>query len=308
MDTTATQEAPKIGEWKGGWLLVRASWSTLRMDKEMILLPVYSALAAFGLFIIIGAIAWFSGAIRYNGLDLASNSAVEPLEFVSPWLDVLFLFLYYFSAILTTNFFTAALVAAALRRFEGGDPTIKYGIGKAMERFWSITQFSLLSSSVGTVLQILGERLPLAGRIATYIAGAAWSIVTVFAIPVIIASDRPIGPVQAVRQSADVFKKVWAKDFTGGIRMELIFSMAVIPLVVLMIISVIMAIMVDFATLFITLPIIVALLVLIASISSALNGIFHAALYRYAATGESPAQFDKNLLRAAFRPNKKWFA
>lgn len=308
MEIATTQEAPKIGAWKGGLLLMRASWSTLRMDKEMILLPIYSALAAFGLFIIIGAIAWFSGAIRYNGLDLASNSMAEPLEFISPWLDALFFFLYYFSAILATNFFTAALVAAALRRFEGGDPTVKYGIGKAAEKFWPIAQFSLLSSSVGTVLRILGERLPLAGRIAAYIAGAAWSIATVFAIPVIVASDRPVGPVQAVRQSADIFKKVWAKDFTGGISMGLIFLMAVVSLIILIVISVILAIMVDFFTLFITLPIIVALLVLIASISSALNGIFHAALYRYAATGESPAQFDKNLLRAAFRPNKKWFA
>lgn len=287
---------------------MRASWSTLRMDKEMLLFPIYSAFAAFGLFIIIGAIAWFSGAIQYNGLDLSNERFVEPMEFISPWLEAFFLFLYYFSAILTTNFFTAALVAAALRRFEGGDPTIKYGIGKAMEKFWPIAQFSLLSSSIGTILRIFEGRLPLAGKIATYIAGAAWSIVTVFAIPIIIASDRPVGPVQAVRQSADVFKKVWAKDFTGGINMGLILSLAAIPLAMLVVISVILALTVNFTTLFITLPIIVALLVLIASISSALNGIFHAALYRYAATGESPAQFDKDLLRAAFRPNKKWFA
>lgn len=47
-------------------------------------------------------------------------------------------------------------------------------------------------------------------------------------------------------------------------------------------------------------------LVLIA-LSSALHGIFVAALYHYATTGVSPVTFEEEMLRAAFRPKKSMF-
>lgn len=60
-------------------------------------------------------------------------------------------------------------------------------------------------------------------------------------------------------------------------------------------------------TLFITIPLIVILTIILIGFTSTLNTVFQAALFHFAATGESPKYFDEKLLRAAYRPRRNWF-
>ncbi|MGB1287228.1 MAG: hypothetical protein ACPG7F_11885 [Aggregatilineales bacterium] len=46
-------------------------------------------------------------------------------------------------------------------------------------------------------------------------------------------------------------------------------------------------------------------LVILAVIQGALNGIYQAALYRYAETGVAPDEFDIQLIQGAFKPKRK---
>ena len=78
-----------------------------------------------------------------------------------------------------TNFFAGAISHSAFRRCEGNDPTCSESVGAAAKRLPALINFSGLQAVVGTVLNAIEERVPLAGKIAVWLTGAAWSIATV---------------------------------------------------------------------------------------------------------------------------------
>ena len=297
----------KIGAWRGGWLLLRASWSTLKADKEMVSFPLLSVVASIGWFIVTITIMGLVAFAMVHGNWQAFVSADQPSGFPTVAYDALTGLVFAFGIYLIANYYMAALVASALHRFNGNYPTVKYGLGEARKRFGLIAKYSLLQATVGTVLRIAQERLPFAGKITALIVDVAWAIVSTFAVPVIVASNEPVGPITAVRRSAGIFKKTWGQNFVGGLSMASIFAVAFLGWIGLLVGAVVLA-FASHWTLFLTVPILAILFVLLTSVTSALSGIFNAALYYFATTGQSPAEFDHNLLMAAFKPKKHWFA
>ncbi|MEX2008021.1 MAG: DUF6159 family protein [Candidatus Spechtbacterales bacterium] len=307
----ATQQQPhKIGKFKGSFLLLRASWSTLKMDRELLLLPLYSMFAGLAVFLVGVAfvvLAMQVGIISYEELEMLFSGTEEP-SLAQTALSTGYLFIVGLGVALTTNFFTAALVAAALYRFSGGNPTVGYALQKAREHFWAIAAFTLLSWTVLSALRFISERVPFAGKMITAFLGVAWSLATMFAVPHIVATSRHVGPLEAVKESAGVFRKTWGENFIGGIGLSVIFAIVLVPVVLLLIAGPALAVAYGgLFTLIVTAPFAIAVLIALAAGMEAISGIFRAALYHYATTGESPAAFDKELLRAAFKPKKGWF-
>lgn len=291
-------EPVKIGAWKGGWLLARASWSTLKLDKELALFPLITAFTTIVFLGLIGLILYLSGI----------NLTEEPPAWLIHGGDYLLGFIIYLVIFLIASFFSGAIIASALHRFKGGDPTIRYGIGEAKKRFGSILKFSLFSATIGYILRLIEEKSGLAAKIFAYVVDVAWGIVSMFSIAVIVSKEEPVGPVQAARESAEVFKRCWAKNYMGGLGMGLAFLMIFLLWLIFSGALIAASIIFSPVTLYVTAPITALVLILMISVSSALSSIFQAALFHYATTGESPVNFEKDLLRAAFRPKKGWFA
>ncbi len=82
-------------------------------------------------------------------------------------------------------FFNVALAACAARSLRGEDTKVGEGLSAAMRRIGPILGWTLVAGTVGLILRILEDRFPIAGRIAVWIAGAAWAVATFFVIPVI---------------------------------------------------------------------------------------------------------------------------
>ncbi len=302
MNTSPSTQKNTIGTWRGGWLLARASWSALQLDRELVIFPIYSFLTSAAVIGLIGLSLWATG--WWHLFVAMVNSSDAP---ALPWLIAAGLLS--FIAYLTTNFFTTALISSALHRFEGGDPDVTYGLAQARSKFGSLVKFSLLMATVGFIFQLMESRkVPLVARIIGYIIDVAWSVATIFAIPVIAASAEPIGPIEAVRKSAAIFKKAWSKDFTGGLSLALIFLPALLSAFLAAFFAGVLAVSLHSVALIVAIIVFFVIVwVTVNTLFSALNGIFHAALYHYATTGQPPAEFDKELLHAAFKPKKKWF-
>lgn len=302
---TNSQPAQKVGDWKGGWLLARSCWTTLKLDKELVAYPLYSALYSM-------IWAGLIGGVMFGAYLLTGHTASEFFgseNFPLPhWAGYVASFLTLLGMYLVNNYYMAALVASALHRFEGGDPTVAYGLQRAKLRSKALIKFSFVQASLGTFLQAAEEKLPFAGKLLAWIVDIGWHLASFFAIPVIVMSDRDLGPIEAVRESAGVFKKTWSKNFTGGLALGGVFMVALFSWLLFAGASAILALSVGIGTLFITVPIAVLLLVALMAVTGALNGIFVSALYHYAKTEQSPLEFDHNLLLAAFKPKKKWFA
>ena len=305
MDSVQTIEepTPKVGLWKGSFLLARASWSTLKLDKELVLFPILTSIVNL---ILIGLIYY---VIHLLGWDKSGDISPEINGDPRTVTGIVVLVATYLLLGFSTLFFSAAIVASAMFRFKGGDPTVGYGLSQARKRFGSIFAFSLVATTVGVIVRMLEDKASWVSNLFGALLNVTWAVVSMFAIPVIVMSDKPINPFQAIRGSVDVFKKVWANNFIGGLGLGIATLIAfLIWLISAAILNVGVAVLADPMYLLITGPITLLSLVILISVFSALSSIFQAALYHYATTGESPVQFDKTLLKAAFRPKKNLFA
>jgi hypothetical protein len=180
-----------------GFTLARKSWEVLWADPELIGL-------AF-----LGTVLWVGVAL---GLFLAVFGRLpHGSDFRFPHYLWVFPILALVSPIGT--FTNAAIVGAATIRLEGGDPTAMDGIRLAAKRLPQLVAWSLFSSVVALFLQLLAERLKIAGRIVQWTIGLAWALGTLFVVPVLLY--EPEGVEGAIRRSAKLFKGQWGTEASG---------------------------------------------------------------------------------------------
>src|SRR5690606_4396927 len=154
------------------WELVKASWEVLRSDKELLIFPIVSFVA-----VLLVSISFFVpiGLIGYN------DGNVNALGYV-------LLFLYYVVMYTVIFFFNTALVGAALKRLEGGDPTLSDGLSIATSRLGQIIGYAVIASTVGVALNWLRDQ-GFIGRIAAGLIGFAWGVATFLVVPVLVVEN-----------------------------------------------------------------------------------------------------------------------
>jgi hypothetical protein len=124
-------------------------------------------------------------------------------------------------------FFGVALAAAASEALAGRDAKVGPSIGVATRRIPQILGWALVLTTVNLIISSLRDRGAL-GAIAASIGGAAWSLATFFAVPLIALEG--IGPWAALKRSSALFKQHWGEQLTGraGIGV-LFFLLGVLP-------------------------------------------------------------------------------
>ncbi|HET6615269.1 MAG TPA: DUF6159 family protein [Dehalococcoidia bacterium] len=245
-------------------------------------LVVFPLLAFSSAALVIGAFALL--ALATDSLDalraaFESNSVAE-LSTV----DVVLLVLFYVSVNFVIIFFNAALIAAALVRLRGGNPSIRAALMKTTLRWHSILGWAIIASTVGLVLQMARERAGIIGRIFIAIVGGVWAYLTFFVIPYLVAHD--IDPFEAFRRSSSLLKRTWGEQITANFGFGLFYVIAVLaPLLPAMVI-------VSMGYPIAGLGMAVVMAVLAVAVVAALEGIFKAALFEYASGGRVPDAFD----------------
>ena len=267
------------------WELTKASAAVLQSDRELLLFPIISSLAA----LLVAA----TFLVPIFGLRLFEGGEIGPLGFVVG-------FLFYVCQYFVIFFFNVALVGAAMIRLDGGDPTIADGLRIARSKAGAILGYAAIAATVGMLLRALEERAGFLGRIVIGLVGAAWTVATFLVVPVLVAQD--VGPLEAVKESVTLLKKSWGENIIGTGGIGIVFGVLIVMVIVTgAIISVVfgalspyLAIAAAVATLLVV--------VLLAVIQAALSGIYAAALYRYAVDGQAPAGFSGGALQQAFKP------
>jgi hypothetical protein len=139
-----------------------------------------------------------------------------------------------------------------------------------------------------------------------WLAGTAWQIASFFAIPVIVTSPEPIGPINATKQSIGVIKKVWGESLIVSLSIGAISMLSMLAyMLALAVITVLGVVLSAGAWYFVALGVI-GFIGLFAGILifNMMAAFAKAAVYYYATTGESPEMFHKDLLKQAFTPKK----
>jgi hypothetical protein len=194
-------------------------------------------------------------------------------------------------------YFNVALVTAASDRLAGGPASIDDGLQTAWNRKGTIFQWALFSATVGILLQAFEERVGSLGRLGIRLFGAAWNFGSYFVVPVLAAED--VGPVEAFYRSAQLISETWGEEIAGSFSFGLIFSLLTIPAIAL---PFILNAYLGTAGLIAGAVVAVIYCILLAITSATLQGIFNAALYRYAKTGDISPGFRPNDLQTAWQP------
>jgi hypothetical protein len=276
------------------WNLLKASAGILRQDKELVVFPLVSAVAML--------VVFASFAVPVLGLGMLDGMSGEGNPGVSAAMYVV-AFLFYFVHYLVIFFFNTALVAAAMIRLDGGNPTLGDGLRIATSKLGAIAGYALIAATVGMILRVIEERVGFIGRIIVGLLGIGWTIATYLVVPVLAARD--VGPVDAVKESATLLKKTWGENVIGQAGLGLAFGLIIFGLALLGGVLVVGALVTQ--NLYVIVAVLVAVILAIGVailVQGALTGIYSAALYRYASDGQMTQGFDADAIKLAFAPKK----
>ena len=197
--------------------LLRASVSVLREDPELLVFPA----VAMALSLLIGGICF---AVSLSSVGVARNArgvifiasliAAYPITFVSLYCGV-------------------ALAAVLGGRLGGQQLSAGDGWKAARERVGIIAAWTLLTCTVGAILRVIEQYVPLGARIVVAVVDLSWSLATMFAVPILAYEN--LGPRDTFKRSAQIFRQRWGTQLGGMVGIGAASVLLYIPFVVLLV-------------------------------------------------------------------------
>ncbi|MEZ0471408.1 DUF6159 family protein [Luteimonas salinilitoris] len=265
------------------WALVKASAAVLRSDKELMLFPVISGAAT------LVVLATFLIPMSLLGVFAEGFGAGS----------VVFGFLFYFCQYSVMIFCNSALVAAAMIRLDGGDPTLSDGFDAAKRRLPAILGYAAIAATVGVLLQSLKNRDGnFIVRLIGSGLGAAWTLATFLVVPVLVSRD--VGPIDALKQSMSLLKRTWGENAIGNIGIGAAFGLITFGTVLLGIALTVLALQAWLGLAILVGGLFLVAVLLLGVFQAALSGVYSAVLYRYAVSHDAPEAFRGLQLEHAF--------
>lgn len=259
-----------MGRISNGLRLIKSSFHVLRMDKEIMILPLLS-----GAFLVLLTALLIAGILYAAPVGLLAPAA----------------FLCYILCYFIIIFFNAAVIHCATLRFDGVDPKVADGIRYAASNAKLILEWAVVSATVGLILRLISKRVRWVEKMVIAAIGAAWGVATYFVVPVLIYER--IGPLAAIRRSVSVLKRTWGETIVGGFGVGLIFFMLSISGLIFPIIGVIFGGGVGGL---VGLLMFLIYAIAVACAYLAINGVLISALYRYATRGEIPSLMPRDVI------------
>jgi Family of unknown function (DUF6159) len=278
------------------WMITKLTFAVINKDRELLWFALLSFIfsALFGVAMIFPSII---PALMENGL---SKESLEAYQYV-------IVFITYFGLAFIATFFNVCVVYTTKIRFEGGNATFGESIKFAFSRLYLIFQWSLLSASVGLLLRILHQLASNLGKIGQLVAnilisllGMAWSIVTIFVVPVLVYEG--LGPIDAIKKSTQVIKKTWGESLIKALGLGLVqFFVFVMVIIASAGLTFVLSSAFDTAGLLIGISVGVLFLLLTGLVFTVASTIFNTALYVYANNNLIAEGFNEEVVKGAFK-------
>lgn len=215
-----------MNAFQRSWMITKLTFGVINKDRELLGFAFLSFI-----FSIMFSAAMIVPSIVPTVMDNGLNT--ESLEIY----QYAIIFLTYFGLAFIATFFNVCVVYTTKVRFEGGNATFGESLRFAMSRIGLIVQWSLISASVGLLLRILHDLASRLGKIGEIVAnvvigllGMAWSIITIFVVPVLVYEG--LGPIDAIKKSAEVIKKTWGENIIRAIGLGLV-QLAVFAIIII---------------------------------------------------------------------------
>ena len=250
-------------------------------DKKLLAFPILSGIVT------LLVIATFILPLIFTGdSSLLSTHSIT---------GIILLFVFYLVSYFVVIFFNVGLISCVHARLQGKSMSVGEGLSVVTRHIGSVLTWALIAATVGLVLRAIEDRAGFLGQIAAGIVGGAWSLVTMFVVPVLVFEDKDA--FSAIKESFGLFKKTWGETVVGSFSISLVFvAIGIVGFLLVMATLMLNNPMIFFAAL----ALFIVLVAVLSILSSAMQGIFVVALYTYAKTGQVPAAFSRELVEGAF--------
>jgi len=302
------------------WRLFGCSFQIMGKNKQLLLFPALAFVFIFGcmIFFLLPILLYPTGQPwsdshhwqevlnRIPGIFV--NEKIKNAAHAQPshlsWVMYLYWGGAYLLMMIGGTFCNVAFYNEIIKALAGEKASLMGGLSFACSRFRSIVMWSLFAGLVGIIIQTLEQRSGWIGRIVLGLVGMAWSVASVFVIPVMIREETS-NPITLLQNSAATLKKTWGEALIGYLGMS--FSQSVIvfgtlpPLIVAMFVclflnSIGLFLLIFFSWLFVILT--------FTYLMSCANHIYRCALYVYASEGVPPTPFTTEQMDTAWKVKK----
>ena len=268
-----------------GWKMALVSFDTIHKNPSLLLFPVFSVIS----FVLV--LSTFAGGTYIFFGDRISDLLDDEQYGKAGAIGITFL--YYLVNYFIIVYFNSALIYCAAKILNGETTSPGDGLAFANSRINKILGWSVLSATVGTLLQLLQET----GKIGQFVAslvGIAWSILTFFAVPVLIFEDKSV--IDTVKESGRLIKQKWGESLAANVSFGIFNLLGLIAAIgigiLLSSISVVLGILTG-----------ILLFLLVSTLIATAQTVFVAAMYHHV-TGMPTGDFDDRTLDGMFIQKK----
>lgn len=308
--------------FQNGWRLFLNSLDVMNRNKSLLLFPV----ATVALTILMGVLfvtpivlqptghsysdkahwATVGDRLLVVGPPTASDAARGRKESVSVTSQAYaYGVLFYFLSMFLATFFNVAFVHEIFDALDGNPVSVREGLQFAGTKLKPILLWTLFAGVVGLLIRSLEERVGFFGRWVVRLVGLAWSVASVFVIPVLVMEEHSDNPIGIVRQSAGVITKTWGEALAGYAGLQ--FGGIFVGLGSLGVLAAAFGCGMYLESLEMALGVIAlwfAFICAFAYVMSVAGQIYLCVLYRYAANGVVPDGYTPEMLTMAWKPKK----
>lgn len=283
-----------MNRFANSWAIAQQSWVVLQANPSLAIFPVISGIGT-----VLVSLPFIAPIV------MMAIGREQRVPMMGP-LSYLMGFLMYAAVYTVVVFCNSALVTCAFQNLRGLPTSPQEGFRNAMGHMPKIVGWALIAATVGQIIRGVQERGGILGSIVGAFAGLAWNMVVFFVVPIMVLEN--LGPVDALKASADRLKRTWGEQsiLNGGMGL-FSFLFTVLPLVGLVFLSVLCfsANIVPLGLTLLGLGLVYVLAAMV--VTSCLTTIYQTALYVYSSTGALPAGYSEQTIVQAFVPKTAYF-
>jgi Family of unknown function (DUF6159) len=300
-----------MNRFERSWLLFRSSLMVIVRNKELLIFPIVISISTLVilLFFLAPAALWPTGH-SYLSWDhwqslghtffTKTGGGSNQIAF-SPVAGVYLVFLYLVSMFVAT-FFNVAFYHEILEALSGRPVSLGRGLKFACSRWKAILMWALFAGMVGLLIKAIEQKFEIVGRITARLIGVAWSIASVFVIPIMVHDEETANPFGLLKKSAGILKRAWGEGLIGYIGIGALNAVVmVVSMAVVVAATVVSAKLNNFWLMGAAIGGEVVFLLLWSYLMNVASLVFKGALYLYAAEGTVSAPYDQQLLDSAWK-------
>lgn len=304
-----------MNRFQRSWLLFRSSLMVIVRNKELLIFPIFISLASavILLFFFAPAVLWPTGhsyfsAEHWQALGhkfFTKTGTAGRTQFTYSPVAIAYLVFLYFVSMFVATFFNVAFYNEILEALSGRPVSLGRGLKFACSRWKAIVMWTLFAGMIGLIIKAIEQRFDLVGKIIARLVGAAWSIASVFVIPVIVRDEESVNPLVMLKKSATLLTRTWGEGLIGFIGMGAINLVVMLgSMVVIVATGIISAKLNNFWLLGSVLACWVVMMIGWSYLMNVASLVFKSALYLYAAEGIISEPYDQQLLDSSWKYKK----